>query len=151
MDENPSDLLKQAIDAALSSNWEEAIKLNQQILEVDPKNTDALNRLGRACFEVGEFTKSKKNFQYALELDPYNQIAYKFLKRIDTFCKKGHKMPLPHNYSPVNSELFIEEPGATKIVGLLKVAEPQKLSLLSAGVLVNLIVKNRYIAITYQN
>lgn len=148
MDDSPSDLLKQAIAAALSSQWEEAVRLNQLIINVDPKNVDALNRLGRASFELGELAISKKCFTEAVENDPYNQIAVKFLKRIEMFSKKGSKMECRPSHNVVISDLFIEEPGATKIVTLLKVAEPQKLSLLSSGTLINLVVKNRCIAVT---
>lgn len=148
MDESSSVLHQQAISAALACNWEEALKINQTIIEVDPKNVDALNRIARAYFELGNLKEARKHYESALKQDPYNQIAAKFLKRIDTFSKKGEKMVLPHNSSQISSDLFIEEPGKTKLVNLLKVAEPQKLSLLSSGILVNLVVKNRGISIT---
>jgi hypothetical protein len=43
---------------------------------------------------------------------------------------------------------FLDEPGTTKSVNLVKVAEPQKLLVLSAGSFVNMVVKNRGISIT---
>lgn len=147
-----SSLHQQAINAALTSDWVSAIGFNKQILEENPKSVEALNRLGRAYFETGELAQSKKNFQESLELDPYNQIAAKFLKRVET-CKKSVVKKADHknvNY-PINSDLFIEEPGKTKLVGLLKVAEPQKLSLLSPGMIVDLHPKNKVIAVIDQN
>lgn len=150
MDESPSALSQQAITAALSCNWEEALKINQSIIDLDPKNVDALNRIARAYFELGKLKEAKKYYETALEQDPYNQIAAKFIKRIDTFSKKGSKIILPHSSTQINSDLFIEEPGKTKLVSLLKVAEPQKISLLSAGTLVNLVVKNRGVSVTDQ-
>lgn len=151
MDDSPAILRQQAITAALLSDWDEALRLNQLILDVDPKNTDALNRIARAYFELGNLIESKKHFENALIQDPYNQIAAKFLKRIETFSKKGIKVP--HSTCPmlIDSDLFIEEPGKTKLVTLLKVAEPQKLSLLSAGVMVNLVLKNRGVSVTDQD
>lgn len=91
-------------------------------------------------------------FEKTLELDSYNQIAAKFLKRIETFSKKGVKVPTERTFTPIklSSDIFLEEPGKTKVIGLLKVAEPQKLSLLSAGGGVNLVPKNRTIAVTDQ-
>lgn len=149
MDESPALLQQQAITAALSSNWEEALRLNQLIIDNDPKNVEALNRIGRAYFETGNLSESQNHFEQALKSDPYNQIAAKFLKRIETFSKKGCK-PNNHNHQvqQVDSDLFIEEPGKTKIATLLKVAEPQKLSLISTGTMVNLVIKNRGVAIT---
>lgn len=149
--DDSSTLHHKAISAALSSNWEEALILNQQILDLDPKNVEALNRLARAYFETGNLDFAKKNFESSLTYDPYNQIAAKFLKRIETFSKKGVKINSHNNHPLVSSDLFIEEPGKTKLVTLLKVAEPQKLSLLSSGVLVNLTIKNRVIAVLDQD
>lgn len=150
MDDSSTALTQQSINAALSCNWQEAVALNEQLIEQDSKNTDALNRLGRAHFELGNLTKSKKSFENTLVIDPYNQIAAKFIKRIEIFRKKGTKNHVPtlNNKSniqsaSINGDLFIEEPGKTKLVGLLKVAEPQKLSLLSPGMTVNLVQKNR--------
>lgn len=150
-----SNLHQQAITAALSGNWEKAITLNTQILKAEPGNVDGLNRLGRSYFETGKYTQAKKCFNDTLKQDPYNQIASKFLKRIKTFDKKGLKQPhiCPESY-PIaehGSDLFIEEPGKTKVATLIKVAEPQKLSLLSAGAHVNLVIKNHGVTVADQN
>lgn len=151
MADNPSELHQQAIAAALSCNWQDAVRLNELILEVDPKNVDALNRVARANFELGELKKAKKFYQLALSYDPYNQIAFKFLKKIEA-CRNlpAFQTPTSSTIFQNLSDLFIEEPGKTKMVTLLKVAEPQKLSLLSAGELVNLVPKNRVVAVTNQ-
>ncbi len=156
MDDNAATLHQLAIDAAISSHWEEALTLNQQIIELEPTNIDALNRLARAYFELGNFTDSKKYYQLSLKTDPYNQIAAKFLKRIEAFDKHGQSETLKkmltksngHIFSP---DLFIEEPGKTKVVSLLKVAEPQKLSLLSSGDEVILVAKARGVSVTDLN
>lgn len=151
MSDAPSNLQQQAISAALSSNWEEALRLNQEIIDIDPKNVDAYNRLARAQFELDQMAEAKKNFDKVLELDSYNQIASKFLKRIETFSKKGVKAPVSTMNIPFDSDLFIEEAGKTKVISLLKVAEPQKLSCLSAGIQVNLVIKNRGISVADLN
>lgn len=137
----------QAIQAALQANWEQALKLNQQIIEIDPKNVDALNRIALAYFELGDLVKSKKHYEESLKYDPYNQIASKFVKRIETLRKKGITKS-GNNHSKISTDPFIEEPGKTTMVNLLKTAEPQKLSLLSSGLEVNLITKNHCICIT---
>lgn len=150
-DDSTATLHKLAINAALSSNWQQAIDLNLDILKEDPKSVAAQNRLGRAYFEVGKLQESKESFDKSLESDPYNQIAAKFIKRIET-CKKKNpnaqaNLGVNRNRPQVNSDLFIEEPGKTKLIALLKVAEPQKLSFLSPGTLVNLNIKNKIIVI----
>lgn len=150
MNDSPAHLQQQAILAALSSNWEEALRLNQQIIDADPKNVEALNRLGRAHFELGKIAQAKKLFETALQNDPYNQIAAKFLKRIKTCNKKifKHNSAEPTLYQPLDGDMFIEEAGKTKLATLLKVAEPQKLSALSAGIQVKLVIKNHCVAVT---
>lgn len=153
MDDSSANLHRQAIQAALTLNWKDALKINQEILKVEPKSVEALNRLARSYFELGNLALSKKNFESALEADPYNQIASKFLKRIETFRKKGNKALISSILPAVqiDDDLFLEEPGKTKLVTLLKVAEPQKLSLLSAGITVYLAAKNRGVTVTDQN
>jgi tetratricopeptide (TPR) repeat protein len=155
MTDTTDDLRQIAINAALTSSWQDAIDSNLQIIDIEPKSVEALNRLGRAYFELGKLSESKDSFDKTLVLDPYNQIAAKFIKRIET-CKKkvGKKNNFSgsnHNCPQVDSDLFIEEPGKTKLIALLKTAEPQKLSLLSPGALVNLNIKNKVIMITDQD
>ncbi|RJP45827.1 MAG: hypothetical protein C4584_02755 [Armatimonadetes bacterium] len=151
-----SNLHQQAITAALTAEWEQAVSLNQKILEVEPDSIDASNRLGRAYFELGNYSAAKYCFESSLNKDSYNQIAAKFIKRIAACSKHNSKnnkkahngsiRPISTGY--LNSDIFIEEPGKTKLIPLLKVAEPQKISVLSAGTIVNLVVKNRGISIT---
>lgn len=155
MTDSTNSLHQMAIDAALSSNWQQAIDLNSQIIDSEPKSIEACNRLGRAYFELGKFPEAKEFFDKSLQNDPYNQIAARFIKRIETVKKRSGKaqnsLGKDHNCPQVDSDLFIEEPGKTKLVALLKTAEPQKLSLLSSGALVNLNIKNKVIAVIDQD
>lgn len=155
MDTSPNlpHLNDQAIDAALSSHWEEALKLNKKIIKADPQNVDALNRQARCYMELGKSNLAKKYYSEALKFDPYNPIAIKNLKIIKSFKSKrsnGHS-PLHDGLPKLSASLFLQEPGKTKIVSLLKVAEPQKLSLIFCGMRVAMIVKNRGITIADQN
>jgi|SRR3989344_3065445 len=149
MDDSLSlNLHQQAIQAALSCQWEEALKLNEQIIEQDPGNIDALNRQAHAYFELGNLIQAKKYYSDVLKFDAYNPIAAKNLKIIQVFkngvkpSSNGHQKS--HAVSP---SLFLQEPGRTKVVSLLKVAEPQKLSLAFCGELVELMVKNRGVTV----
>lgn len=143
----PSNLNQQAIYAALELRWDEAVKLNKQILKLDSLNIDALNRIAKAYIELGRCNLAKKFYNQVLESDPYNPIASKNLKIIKSFKTNG----MPH--SPINGQikltplLFLQEPGKTKIVHLLKVAEPQKLSSTYCGMQVEMVIKNRKVII----
>lgn len=142
-----SNLNTAAIDAALESNWDEALKLNKQIIKLDPQNIDALNRQARAYMELGRCNLAKKYYSEVLKIDPYNPIAQKNLKIVKAFKSNG-LLPVSNGINKLSASLFLQEPGKTKIVGLLNVAEPQKLSQAFCGMKVEMIIKNRKITIT---
>lgn len=135
-----------AIDAALESRWDEALKLNKRIIKLDPQNVDALNRQARCYMEMGKSNLAKKYYSEALKFDPYNPIALKNLKIMKSF-KSKEKNFVPNNNGKLSPSLFLQEPGKTKMVSLLKVAEPQKLSLAFCGMKVDMAIKNRKITI----
>lgn len=148
MDDSPltSILYQQAIDAALNSKWEEALKINRKIIKLDPQNVDALNRQAKAYMELGKPKLAKKFYSEVLKIDPYNPIALKNLKMMKAYkCDGQNHTALSH--SKLSPYLFLQEPGKTKVVSLLKVAEPQKLSQAFCGMKVEMVVKNRKITI----
>lgn len=138
---------QKAIKAALNSHWEEALRINRQILRETSQDVDALNRLARAYFELGKVPLAKKYYNLALKFDPYNPIAQKNLKIIKAAKKPDgiKKTKIPSIVSPF---LFLQEPGKTKVVALLKVAEPAKLSQIYCGMPVNLLIKQRGVTAT---
>lgn len=148
MDSSPqsSNLHEAAIDAALDSRWDEALKLNKQIIKLDPQNIDALNRQARAYMEMGKSNLAKKHYAEVLKIDPYNPIALKNLKIVKAFKSNG-LMPVSNGVNKLSASLFLQEPGKTKIVSLLNVAEPQKLSQAFCGMKVEMIIKNRKITV----
>lgn len=150
MDPTPQqglNLARLAIEAALNSNWHEALKLNKKILKVEPQNIDALSRLARANMELGKRNLAKKFYSEVLKYDPYNPIALKNLKIIKSFKTNGQN-PNLNGQSKLSPTLFLQEPGKTKVVNLLHVAEPQKLSQAFCGMEVRVVIKNRKITIT---
>lgn len=156
MDPSSSNLNKLAIDAALDSKWTEALKLNRQIIKVDPQNVDALNRQARCYMELGKNNLAKKYYAEALKIDPYNPIAAKNLKIIKSLHGSlNHGSSNKSDGSPhiadgqvrIAPGLFLQEPGKTKVVNLLKVAEPKTLSQTFCGMSVNMLIKNKKIII----
>ncbi len=147
-DENvsPPLLHKQAINAAITCNWQTAIDLNQKILEVESQNTEVLNRLAKAFFEMGSYSQAKKLYTQVLEIDPYNTIAQKNLKKAASLKKDG--INTASQSMALSPAMFLEEPGVTTLVNLVKIAEPQKLLKLSPGTVVNLVSKKRGVSVT---
>lgn len=149
-DPTPADLYRQALEAALSCNWEKALEINLKISELQPNSIECLNRTAKAYLELGEYSKAKKIYQQVLELDPYNTIAQKNLKRVSSFnsiTAGNGELKSNGNGGMISPSLFLEEPGITKTVNLVKVAEPQKLLKLSFGTKINLIPKKRGVTI----
>lgn len=119
-----------AIAAALTHDWKLAIHINTHILQEDAQNIAALNRLGYAYAQIGQIAKAKTATAKVLKLDPYNQIAVKFSKKLSVFKKKLPPRSPLGRISPLS---FLEEPGKTKIVSAVNLAPAQIVSLLSPG------------------
>jgi tetratricopeptide (TPR) repeat protein len=145
-DSTLEELNQKAIDLALNCRWEEAEELNNQLLQDDPTNTQYLNRLAKAKFELGKYTECKKIYAQVLDLDPYNAIAQKNLKKVSAI-KKDSVLKNGSNATVLSAALFYEEPGITTLVTLVKVAEPQKLVALSPGSMMQLNVKKKGISV----
>lgn len=126
-------LKSQAIQTALVGDWNNAVTLNKQILETRPDDIDALNRLAFAYLSVGQPKKAKSLYEKVLTLDMKNPIAIRNLKKLSNV--KNSKMSVPLN------NLFIEEPGKTKVIELLNIADKKIISRLRFGEMLELKIK----------
>ncbi len=141
---------QQAIKAAIESDWEKAQKLNQAIIKQEPNNLSALNRLARAYAELGKIDHAQKTYRKVLKLDLNNPIASKNLERLTKAGKTRKKTPQKKKASSP-TDIFLEEPGKTKVVRLVKLAEPAVLSLLDNADPVRLVPKKRRISVTTED
>lgn len=121
-----TDPAHQAITMALCGKWKEALLLNKEVLRLTPDDTDALNRLAKAHFELGEVEMAKKYAKKCLSLQPTNQIARKSLERWS-----GLKAGGTSTSSPTKPEAFLEEPGRTKVTTLLNLSSQDAILLLN--------------------
>lgn len=120
-------LKTQAVQTALQGDWQAAVILNQMLLEDDPGDIDALNRLAFAKTSLGEIKEAKSIYQKVLLIDANNPIALKNLQKLGTTIK-----PQQNNHIHVNN-VFIEEPGKTKVVELINTADKKVISPLRNG------------------
>lgn len=121
------DLQQEAIKAAVNRNWNEAISLNEKILESLPDDIPTLNRLGIAYSMIGENKTATKHFESVLEIDSHNPIAKNNLYRLKNNKESGLANPYLQTVS------FIEEPGKSKVVPLVSQGEPKVFSKLNIG------------------
>lgn len=157
-------LTQLAIEAATKADWQEAAKINKKIINITGNNTEALNRLARAQVCAGEIKKAERTYKKVLIIDPYNIITKKNLEKIvkiaDTNSKNGHSTNGNAHYnvnltngniSSQNYYNFLYEPGKTKIINLLNLAQPSELAVLNCGQKLVINLKKHSISISSED
>lgn len=135
-------LAQQAVNFALFGKWKNARDTNLEILKNNPNDIDALNRLAKSYLELGNIVSARSTIKKVLKIDPYNPIAVKCLekwKNLTRIDKKTSKQ-LPQ-------ELFLEEPGKTKIIHLIHTCDKPVLAKLDCGDMVYENVRSHRISI----
>lgn len=120
-----------AIQAALNDNWEKAVGFNLKILELTPKDVASLNRLGTAYLKTSQIKLARKTFNQVLKISPYNSIAAKNLTNIKHQSKDPNHA-LSHTSKPISIS-FVEEPGISKTIPLIRPGSPQTITSLKVG------------------
>ena len=132
----------QAIQTALTGDWEKAISINKLLIKENPTDIDALNRLAFAFSILGRTKDAVSTYQKVLKIDSLNPLALQNLKRIGDLktIKNNNRKNSATSLMYVNN-MFIEEQGKTKIVELVNVAQPSLINALRSGQALNLSVK----------
>ena len=136
------DIEKKAIKFCLEGNWGKAIEYNTLLINQDPQDINALNRLARSWANLGKVAKARIYYNQVLKYDKYNSIA---IKNLGILKNKKTKKKITFS---ISENAFIEEPGKTKCVKLTKLASPSILLELNAGEKINIIPKKRLISVT---
>jgi tetratricopeptide (TPR) repeat protein len=136
---------KQAIALAMQGRWREAVAANQEIITSFPNDFDAYNRLGRAYMELGEYLPAQEAYSRALELDPYNIIAQKNLRRLSYL--EGAEVGAGVDSAKAEPQHFIEETGKAGVVDLYHLAPQGILAKMVAGDRVYLKVDDSTLAV----
>lgn len=125
-------LKHQAIQTALTGDWTLAISLNQSLLEENPNDVDALNRIAFAYSTIGKIKEAKRHYLKVLTVDKNNPIALRNLKRLGEI-----KQPLlfkKTSFTPkILNNIFLEETGKTKVIELVNTADKKTVSSLNIG------------------
>ena len=111
---------KHAIALAMQGRWREAVAANQEIIASFPNDVDAYNRLGRAYIELGENSPAKEAYGRAIELDPYNVIAQRNLRRLSYLGEAV--VGSEADSDRAEPQHFIEETGKAGVVNLYHLA-----------------------------
>jgi len=127
---------RQAIALAMEGRWREAAEANKDIIADFPGDVDAYNRLGRAYMELGEYEQAREAYGRAKEIDPFNTIAEKNLRRLSHLKEAGPAAE--GGFQRVEPQGFIEETGKAGVVSLYRLAPKEVLAGVDAGDKVNL-------------
>lgn len=123
--------IQEAVKLATENRWQEAVAVNESILEVFPTDVDALNRLGRARMELGDYKKAGEAYSKALEISPSNSIAKKNLDRLALL--KGTQIVKNEQRRKLPPSAFIAETGKAGWVNLLEPAPQSVLVKMAPG------------------
>jgi molybdopterin converting factor small subunit len=121
---------KEAIDLAMQARWQEAVGVNQEIIEGFPQDVEAYNRLGRAYMELGQYTRAREAYRRAVEMDPYNAIANRNLRRLSDLKESPTTTVETDKVEPQH---FLEEIGKAGVVTLLELAPKENRAMMVAG------------------
>ncbi len=121
---------KEAVDLAMQARWQEAVDVNKQIIESFPQDVDTYNRLGRAFLELGQYAEARQSYGRAAELDPYNAIATRNLRRLDDLKESGSVTVETDKVEPRH---FLEEIGKAGVVPLVGLAPKEDRAMVVAG------------------
>lgn len=128
----PNNLNEKAIQSALEGKWEEAIDYNLALINEEPANIAALNRLARAYLEKGDLESARQTYKRVLDLDKYNPIAKKNIKRLKS-KERLAKTDKALTSSPHIKADFLEEQGKTKTSQLVRLTDADVIAGLSIG------------------
>lgn len=140
-------ITNQAIQTALQGNWTEAIALNKSLIKENPEDIDALNRIALAYTIIGKVKEAKSAYQKVVNIDPLNSIALRNLKKLKD--KNITITPVSGNYQ-INNH-FLEQPGKTKVIELINIAQPKVIEALRMGQSLTLSIKRLKIFAQEQN
>ena len=122
---------KHAIALAMQGRWREAISANKDIIGSFTNDVEAYNRLGRAYMELGEYSQAREAYGRAIELDPYNVIAQKNLRRLSYLGEAV--VGSVADSDKAEPKHFIEETGKAGVVDLYNLAPRETLAKMVAG------------------
>ena len=105
--------MEDAIQLALQGRWQEAVDLNQDLLDRFPPDEETCNRLGKALLELGRLDAAGAAYTQALDLNPLNQIAARQLGKLEEL--RGAAETVPATASELDVNVFTEEPGKTAL------------------------------------
>ncbi len=147
-------LVAEAQAAALEGRWEDAVALNDKIIERFPREAEALNRKGRALIELRQLNAARDAYSESMKADPANMIARRNLQRLEMLYSRSEGLPegeTTTTSSIPRPNVFVEEIGKTWVDELDNPAELGQLAEVSPGEKLNLEVADERVTVVSDN
>lgn len=128
-----------AVKQAQEGQWGEAVTTNKNVLSIFPQETEALNRLGKAYSELGQYTEARDAYGQTLKINPANSIAKKNLDRLALLQESPSQVHT--GVDRIDPRLFIEETGKTGMTELINLGSASVLARVGVGDRVQLNVR----------
>jgi hypothetical protein len=109
-----------AVQLAVDARWEEAVELNEFIIQGFGADEGSQNRLGKALTELGRLEEAKAAYDAALVINPMNPVARKNASKLESLMNA--KDILKGGQVKVDLNLFVEEMGKTTTTTLRSAA-----------------------------
>jgi hypothetical protein len=111
----------EAVQMAVDARWDEAVELNEFIIQSFGADEGSQNRLGKALTELGRLEEAKAAYDAALAINPMNPVARKNANKLESLMNA--KDILKGGPVKVDLSLFVEEMGKTTTTTLRQPAE----------------------------
>ena len=111
----------EAVQLAVDARWEEAVELNEFIIQSFGADEGSQNRLGKALTELGRLEEAKAAYDASLVINPMNPVARKNASKLESLMNA--KDILKGGPVKVDLNLFVEEMGKTTTTTLRAAAE----------------------------
>ena len=111
----------EAVRLAIDAHWEEAVELNEYIIQSFGADEGAQNRLGKALTELGRLEDAKAAYDASLAINPMNPVARKNTSKLESLINA--KDILKGGPVKVDLNLFVEEMGKTTTTTLRAAAD----------------------------
>lgn len=138
-------LIADAQTASVEGRWEEALQLNDLLLERFPREAETLNRKGRALIELRQLNAAREVYSESLKVDPANMIARRNLQRLEMLYNRAdgslEGTNTAHTTLP-KQNTFVEETGKTWVEELANPADVSNLAEVSPGEQLDIVVED---------
>ena len=127
----------EAIQFALSGQWQQAADCNHEALTMVPDDVESYNRLAKASIELSKLSDAEAAARTALTLAPDNRIARRHLDRIGRLG--GSNTPVRLKSAPrQTSAHFISDSAKSTVTELVKQVTAEVLATVSPGDTLNI-------------